>query len=287
MPTTALQLLQHQFDSMVERLIDTMDGGMSASTPPDLTTTSSQICIELETLRTKLPDLWIPISEDRRIFADDHAALCRFAAKNHHSFSYLLHPATMKLDRSGRITMLTILDSPVKDLTPLLDLPELRELDCNFRLIESESQLSAFTALTTLHLTQCEIRDLTCLSPLRNLESLCLSENGLTDLNGLRPLVNLKQLTLDNNEIRNIAALGALTELESLNLSYNKIPSATALAPCIRLKELNLAGNRIAGIDSLAPSTSLISLELADNPIHSLSFRTHFPNLWRLSGRDL
>jgi internalin A len=68
-----------------------------------------------------------------------------------------------------------------------------------------------------------QIRDVTPLAELAQLEQLTLSDNQIHDITPLAELTQLTELRLDQNQIRDIAPLFKLMQLKKLNLEANPI----------------------------------------------------------------
>lgn len=79
--------------------------------------------------------------------------------------------------------------------------------------------------ITELHPSG-DIKDISGIENLTNLQDLNLGLNRISDISALKGLSNLKQLSLWNNEISDISALKGLTNLEKLDLGYNQISDA-------------------------------------------------------------
>ncbi|MBT5987024.1 MAG: hypothetical protein HOG70_00510, partial [Elusimicrobiaceae bacterium] len=81
-----------------------------------------------------------------------------------------------------------------------------------------------------LNLYDNQIKDLTPLAGLINLEKLILNYNQIEDLTPLAGLTNLEKLFSSNNQIKDLTPLDGLINLEKLILNYNQIEDLTPLA---------------------------------------------------------
>ena len=108
-----------------------------------------------------------------------------------------------------------------------------------------------------------QIRDLTPLSGLTQLERLHLSENQITDVSPLANLTQLKILYLHQNQITDVSPLSNLTKLEVLCLVCNKITDVSPLSCLTKLEELLVGKNQITDISPLSNLTKLEQLHLS------------------------
>ncbi|MCK5246440.1 leucine-rich repeat domain-containing protein, partial [Candidatus Bipolaricaulota bacterium] len=111
----------------------------------------------------------------------------------------------------------------IVDISPLVDLANLTELDLRANEIIDISPLWRLPNLTKLDLRANKIVDISLLSQLTNLEHLYLSENQIVDISPLAGLPNLTDLALSENQIIDISSLSSLTSLTDLALSDNEI----------------------------------------------------------------
>ena len=97
----------------------------------------------------------------------------------------------------------------ISDLTPLADLPKIREID----------------------ICGGEISDLSALANAMGLKELSFAGNEIWDLSPLANLTGLVRLNLENNEITDVSPLAGLINLASLNLANNEISDFSPLDP--------------------------------------------------------
>ena len=98
----------------------------------------------------------------------------------------------------------------ISDLTPLADLPKIREIDICGGEISDLSPLANATGLKELFFAGNEIWDLSPLANLTGLTRLNLENNEITDVSPLAGLINLTSLRLENNEILDFSPLDGL-----------------------------------------------------------------------------
>ena len=98
------------------------------------------------------------------------------------------------------------------DLTPLVGLTNLKELNLNRASITDLSGLEGLTSLTWLDLTLTNITDISALAGLTNLTELYLGGNAITDVSPLSDLTNLTTLYLWNNPVEDTSPLCTLQD---------------------------------------------------------------------------
>ena len=167
---------------------------------------------------------------------------------------------------------LSLYDSDIADLSPLLKLPNLARLE----LLSAGSTLdfdtiSQLTGLETLFITDSGLRDLSFLSNLLNLQYLDLSSNEVLDVEPLSRLKKLRFLYLDNNRITDVTPLASLERLETLSLSKNPIEDIGPLAKLKSLGSLNLDYTNVSDITALKQLKNLEGLVLNFTAVTDLS----------------
>ena len=119
----------------------------------------------------------------------------------------------------------------ISDLTPLADLPKIREIDICGGEISDLSPLVNATGLKELSFAGNEIWDLSPLVNLTGLTRLNLENNEITDVSPLAGLINLTSLRLENNEILDFSPLDGLPA--SVTIIRRDNPGFTPAAPKI------------------------------------------------------
>jgi len=84
-------------------------------------------------------------------------------------------------------------------------------------------ELPELKKIKRLYLADKDLRDISLLASMSDLEYLDLDDNVITDISWLRSLANLKTLYLQNNMIRDITPLEGLVSLKYLFLEGNPI----------------------------------------------------------------
>ena len=120
------------------------------------------------------------------------------------------------------------------------------------------------------------IRDVSPLAGLTNLQTFVLGCNGDSDLSPLAGLTNLTELWLAGNNIRDVSPLAGLTSLGYLVFLKNDIRDISPLAGLHKLYLLDLRNNNIRDVSPLSGLKALNSgrflmLQLGDNDITDIS----------------
>ncbi|MBU2510831.1 leucine-rich repeat domain-containing protein [bacterium] len=126
------------------------------------------------------------------------------------------------------------------------------------------------------------IKDISPLEPLTNVNWLFLYNNRISDISALRNFRSLKSLGLDHNQIEDISPLSNLKELTTLSLHNNRITDVAPLGGLKKLTSLSLHNNQINDISSLRELVNLTSLKLNNNSIQSISALEGLLNLSEL-----
>jgi len=144
------------------------------------------------------------------------------------------------------------------------------DLDLSDRQIKVLTPLTSLPQLQILYLGQNQVIDLTPLASLPNLTDLYLPDNQITDVQPLGELENLETLYLDSNQIEELNALAGMRSLRILFANENAIESLDTVAMLANLEELYLAGNQIVDIRPVESLSQLIYLNLGNNRITTI-----------------
>ncbi|MBG9934843.1 NEAT domain-containing protein [Bacillus tropicus] len=105
---------------------------------------------------------------------------------------------------------------------------------------------------------------------IKKLEILKEKGNEIKDITGLEYMTNLEKLTLEGVGLKNIEFISNLKQLNNVNVSHNQIEDITPLSSLGNLQWLNLTGNRIKDVSVLGSMLDLLSLKLAENEIRDV-----------------
>ncbi|EJV89567.1 leucine-rich repeat domain-containing protein [Bacillus mycoides] len=99
-----------------------------------------------------------------------------------------------------------------------------------------------------------------------------LKEKGkeIKDVTGLEYMTNLESLTLEGLGLKNIEFISDLKQLNAVNVSHNQIEDITPLSSLKNLQWLNLADNHIKDVTVIGPMLDLLSLKLAGNEVRDV-----------------
>ena len=161
----------------------------------------------------------------------------------------------------------------ISDLTPLADLPKIREIDICGGEISDLSALANATGLKELSFAGNEIWDLSPLTNLTGLTRLNLENNEITDVSPLAGLINLTSLRLENNEILDFSPLDGLPA--SVIIVRHDNPGFTPDAPKIEGPWLWVIAptDRMSGSKAAASGRDFLS-EISDGEVTELKIAT-------------
>jgi|GEM_PF-4343900 len=149
-------------------------------------------------------------------------------------------------------TLITIPDTnlknmikPTGDIT-LEDMENLKKLD--LQTISSLEGLQYAKNLEYLSIRNCDIKDISVLGSLTQLNELHIVNCKVSNISALSTLSNLRIVDLKNNQIQDISSLKGLNEINQLILSGNQIKSINALSEMKHLTRLDLSDNQLQDI---------------------------------------
>ena len=119
--------------------------------------------------------------------------------------------------------------------------------------------------LSKLSLNACELRDITDLSGLNQLEMLSIDHNNISDLSPLSRFTRLKELSSNFSHIIDGAPLAGLSELEKLSVEGNHISDLSFVSELENLKELNISYNNLSDLSLLDDLPNLESALTSGN----------------------
>ncbi|MBZ4221450.1 NEAT domain-containing protein [Bacillus wiedmannii] len=105
---------------------------------------------------------------------------------------------------------------------------------------------------------------------IKKLEILKEKGENIKDITGLEYMMNLEKLTLEGVGLKNIEFISNLKKLNDVNVSHNQIEDTTPLSSLKNLQWLNLSDNRIKDVSVLGSMLDLLSLKLAGNEIRDV-----------------
>ena len=192
----------------------------------------------------------------------------------------------------ARLTHLTARNANINDLTGVEHATNLKSLwldgeqvgnrFVNSNSVSDLSPLVGLTHLEELNLWVNSVSDISALASLTNLTYLGLVGNNISDMSALAELTNLESLFLDGNPISDLSPLAGLTKLTRLGLDNISVSDFSPLAGLTSLRWMRLVGNNISDISPLIANTGLgegDEVYVQENPLSYQSIHTHIPAL--------
>jgi Leucine-rich repeat (LRR) protein len=164
------------------------------------------------------------------------------------------------IERIGGLELLSLeACGAISDLSPLGRLAGLKELDLTWMPLPANPTLPP--NLTTLALVSDHVTDISFLREETGLTILSLNNNDIRDLSPLAALKDLQLLSLDrNSNLKDITPLRSLPRLESLALSGTAVVSLDAVTG-LPLKTIYLEHTQVK---SLAPLAKVATLQIVE-----------------------
>lgn len=159
----------------------------------------------------------------------------------------------------------------VTDLSPLIDLTDLKSLNLADIQVSDLSALAGLDTLERLYLDQSAVRDLSPLAGLRSLQDLSLSGTSVSDLTPLAGLTDLARLDVSSTQVHDLAPLAKLTKLNRLVCSNTQVSDLNPLSGLIALNQLNCSKTQVGDLTPLAKLTQLYELDCSDTQVSDVS----------------
>jgi len=160
---------------------------------------------------------------------------------------------------------------PIKDLTGISYLSNLKFLYLEYNRISDLQPLTTLTQLHGIYLNYNNITDITPLSNLTNVYDLDLEGNRIQDITPLQTLIQIEHLSLRNNRIEDISPLSALVKVRGVAISGNQFTDITPISNLVNITHLHLAGTKITDISALRQLPHLQYLNLNATNIAELN----------------
>jgi len=165
---------------------------------------------------------------------------------------------------------LSIVNTPVSELSALKELPSLIRLQINGS-ADDISSLSGISTLVSANLSNNLISDISPLSNCIDMYNLNVSSNRLESLNGLENLTKLSNLKARDNFISDISALSETSSLKDLYLCDNEITDISPLSKHEKLIYFVAENNNIESLEPLAACIDLIKITVNNNNLTNLN----------------
>lgn len=179
------------------------------------------------------------------------------------------------LEYATNLTEMLLGHNPISDVSPLVNLAQLRILNMADCQISDLHPLANLTRLESLHLHHNQIEDITPLANLTTLTDLWLIDNQIADVRPLGNLTLLKELQIQNNSIRDYSPLDTLS---LINFKYDKSCESSGLPIQERLQNRRFpsifqAWSGILNRPALSPEARLAHHDLFWSPEFGLRFQ--------------
>ncbi|MBK8237889.1 MAG: hypothetical protein IPK74_20355 [Deltaproteobacteria bacterium] len=147
----------------------------------------------------------------------------------------------------------------IVDVTPLLDLPLLTELQLSDNAVKDLRVVGKLSGL-----------DLTPLRSATGMISLEASRNQLTALDGVEGMHVLDRLVAQENAVTTTAPVAGLGLLTVLDLGANEVESLAGVETLMNLRRLSMIDNRIASITAVTGLPELREIDVRRNPVRAI-----------------
>ena len=180
------------------------------------------------------------------------------------------------------LTNLYLADSEIEDISGILNLSGLQELDLSGNApLRLPNEGLDFPKLISLRLDETGITSLDALSKLTSLSELKASDSQITSMLGISELTNLKTISLRGNKLSSLP-IGNLIQLEALDVANNNLVNPS-IPPLPNLQRLDLTGSQINSVEFLRGASNLSELRLGDVGTTYLGSLANLPLLHTLA----
>ena len=160
----------------------------------------------------------------------------------------------------------TLINSPVKDFSPLKDADNLSALSITNTEFQKGDFLKYTPHLKELSISDSKLKDISFLKHTPKLEKLSVYNCGIQNISGAEKLTELKELSLSSNSITDISPISNLKNLRTIVMDHNDIQGEADFSKMENLAEIYLPFNRLKGIKIHSDATPYV-LNLSYNEI--------------------
>ncbi|MEK4889915.1 NEAT domain-containing leucine-rich repeat protein [Bacillus sp. FSL M7-0996] len=157
----------------------------------------------------------------------------------------------------------------IEDVTALAKMEQLDYLNLANNKITDVAPLSALKNVTYLTLAGNQIEDIKPLYSLP-LKDLVLTRNQVKDLSGIDQMNQLNKLFIGKNQIEDVTPLAKMTQLTELDLPNNELKDITPLSNLVNLQKLDLEANYISDLSPVSKLNKLVYLSFVANEIRDV-----------------
>lgn len=157
----------------------------------------------------------------------------------------------------------------------------LRYIDLSNNMIVDLTPLERMYDLHAMNCSDNKVKKMPDFSDTQKLQSVDLAKNKITTLHPFN-MPSVLSLNISHNEVKDCVGFeGAKTTpaLRVLDLSQNALVQSKGIERCTNLEVLNLKGNKLTSLDGFAELESLRQLDISDNNIKSINELAHLASL--------
>ncbi|MDB4303326.1 hypothetical protein N9934_00860 [Desulfosarcina sp.] len=167
----------------------------------------------------------------------------------------------------------------IRDLTPIIELTELDELDLSNTIITDLFPLRNLNKLKSLDISNTPVDDISSIRYNTSIEELNCSFTLIQNLDEIGGLYNLTNLNCAGNRISEFQFLTTLPELQLLDCSETQLQEMTVLNDLTNLEYIDISGTRIRKIKSLSNLKKVKYLNCDNTSISSVEPITELDSL--------
>ena len=147
----------------------------------------------------------------------------------------------MPLSIFKELEVLTVSNTKIKDIDPIVDLPYLTELNVPNNPIFEMPEIVKMQGLKKLNIENTSIEDLENIMQLTQLQQLNIAGTKIKKLKGIEKLVNLETLVINNTDIKSLKGIEKLPKLKDLkcyrtSIKESKIEDFKKQYPAIKVE---------------------------------------------------
>ncbi|WP_142331775.1 NEAT domain-containing leucine-rich repeat protein [Bacillus thuringiensis] len=173
------------------------------------------------------------------------------------------------LTEMKNVKTLYLSGNQIEDVTALAKMEQLDYLNLANNKIKNVAPLSALKNVTYLTLAGNQIEDIRPLYSLP-LKDLVLTRNNVKDLSGIDQMNQLNKLFVGKNQIKDVTPLAKMTQLTELDLPNNELKDITPLSSLVNLQKLDLEANYITDLSPVSNLKKLVFLSFVANEIRDV-----------------
>jgi Leucine-rich repeat (LRR) protein len=167
----------------------------------------------------------------------------------------------------------------IKNLSPLTELTELREINCSNTLVTDLFPIRNLNHLEILNCSETPVDDIQPLYYSTTLKDLNCGYTLISDLSPIGGLVNLENLKCDGIKITSLDFITQMKNLKSLDCSNTRIYDMNPLTGLIAIESLDISGTSVINLNTVAGLINLTYLNCENTAVSSLDSLIELPKL--------